>query len=140
MDPVEDPEAKPFGLFIDNPGKVVFDIGDTKRNEIQIQSAPDLNLYLIEGNTSYEISQKFRKLVGQSYIAPKFELGYGQSRWGYKTKDDFRDVLSNLKAIDVPVDMIYMDIDYMERFKDFTVNNQEFGNHFKEFVDEMKGK
>ncbi|WP_304684557.1 glycoside hydrolase family 31 protein [Ileibacterium valens] len=138
VDPVEDPEAKPFGLFIDNPGKVVFDIGDTKRNEIQIQSAPDLNLYLIEGNTSYEISQKFRKLIGQSYIAPKFAFGYGQSRWGYKTKDDFRDVLSNLKTIDVPVDMIYMDIDYMERFKDFTVNNQEFGNHFKEFVDEMK--
>ena len=35
--------------------------------------------------------------------------------------------------------MIYMDIDYMEEYKDFTVNEERFGG-FKEFVREMKGQ
>ena len=39
----------------------------------------------------------------------------------------------------IPIDMIYMDIDYMERFKDFTVDEKAFPN-FPSFVEEMRGR
>ena len=37
----------------------------------------------------------------------------------------------------VPLDMVYMDIDYMQDYKDFTVNEERFPD-FEGFVQDMK--
>ena len=39
----------------------------------------------------------------------------------------------------MPLDSVYLDIDYMERYKDFTVNEETFPD-FEKFVAEMKGQ
>lgn len=129
-----------FGLFIDYPTKLVFDIGYTKMNELVISAErADLKVYIIDGESPLDIVKQFRKLIGKSYIPPKFAFGYGQSRWGYKTAEDFRNVVKQYRENHVPIDMLYMDIDYMDSYKDFTVNEEEFPD-FKAFVDEMKGQ
>ena len=92
---------------------------------------------MIEGETPYEIVKQFRKIIGRSYIPPKFAFGFGQSRWGYKTKEDFRRAADGYRENHIPIDMIYMDIDYMQDFKDFTLNEEHFKD-FPEFVKEMK--
>lgn len=38
----------------------------------------------------------------------------------------------------IPLDLLYMDIDYMQDYKDFTLNEKEFEPDFQEFVDWMK--
>ena len=35
---------------------------------------------------AYDIVKQFRRVIGRSYIPPKFAFGFGQSRWGYTTK------------------------------------------------------
>ena len=127
-----------FGLFVDYPAKVTFDIGYTCSDilEISCQEA-DLYFYMIEGETPYEVVKQFRKIIGRSYIPPKFAFGFGQSRWGYRTKEDFRRVADGYRANHIPIDMLYMDIDYMQDFKDFTINGEEFVD-FPAFVKEMK--
>lgn len=129
-----------FGLFVDYPASLEFDIGYTSQNLLKITcSKADLNLYVIDGESPYDIVKQFRKIIGRSYIPPKFAFGYGQSRWGYKTAEDFNTVVKNYRDNHVPIDMLYMDIDYMEDYKDFTVNKAEFPD-FKAFVDSMKAK
>lgn len=129
---------KNFGLFVDYPAKLTFDIGYTFTDILEIRcQESDLYLYVIEGETPYEIVKQFRKIIGKSYIPPKFAFGFGQSRWGYKTKDDFRKVADGYRENHIPIDMIYMDIDYMQDFKDFTLNEENFSD-FPEFVGEMK--
>ena len=129
---------KNFGLFVDYPAKLTFDIGYTFSDILEI-SCQDANLYLyvIEGETPYEIVKQFRKMIGRSYIPPKFAFGFGQSRWGYKTKEDFRKVVGGYRENHIPIDMVYMDIDYMQDFKDFTLNEENFKD-FPAFVSEMK--
>ncbi len=78
-------------------------------------------------------------MIGQSYIPPKFAFGYAQSRWGYKTKQDYREVAREYRKNHIPIDMIYMDIDYMQDFKDFTLNEQNFSD-FEEFVKRNENK
>ena len=73
-----------------------------------------------------DIVKQFRKIIGKSYIPPLWAFGYGQSRWGYKTEQDIRDVAKQYKDAGVPLDSIYLDIDYMERYKDFTVDETRF--------------
>ena len=129
-----------FGLFVDYPGKLTFDIGYDCPDLLTVSCArADLDLYVLEGESPADIVKQFRKMIGRSYIPPKFALGFGQSRWGYKTKEDFVRVAENYRKNHLPIDMIYMDIDYMEDYKDFTVNQEEFGE-FSAFVEAMKEK
>ncbi len=129
---------KNFGLFFDYPAKITFDIGYTRSDLLSVScEEADLYLYMVTGETAYDIVKQFRKMIGRSYIPPKFAFGFGQSRWGYKTKEDFRKVAEGYRGNDIPIDMIYMDIDYMEDYKDFTVNKENFPD-FPAFVQGMK--
>lgn len=131
---------KNFGLFFDYPSTLTFDIGYTRADLLQVSCEETaLNLFVIDGDSPYEIVKQFRKIIGQSYIPPKYAFGFGQSRWGYKTKDDFREVVQGHRENHVPLDMVYMDIDYMQDFKDFTLNEHNFPD-FPDFVQEMKAQ
>ena len=127
-----------FGLFFDYPSTMTFDVAyRTKDNLIITCDRRDLYLYVITGDSDLDIVKQFRKIIGRSYIAPKFAFGFGQSRWGYRTKEDFRKVVNEHRSKHIPLDMVYMDIDYMEDFKDFTLNPDEFAD-FPDFVEEMR--
>ena len=129
---------KSFGLFFDYPSEMSFDIGYTRSDLLFVSCEnADLYLYVINGENAYDIVRQFRKIIGKSYIPPRFGFGFGQSRWGYKTKDDFRKVLRGYRDNHIPLDMIYMDIDYMQDYKDFTVNEENFSD-FPAVVREMK--
>lgn len=129
---------KNFGIFVDYPAKLTFDIGYTRMDTMTVScEEANLYLYVIEGDTPYDIVKQFRKIIGKSYIPPKFAFGFGQSRWGYRTKDDFRKVAEEHRKYNIPLDMIYMDIDYMDSFKDFTLHKENFSD-FSGFVQEMK--
>lgn len=128
----------PFGVFVDIPGKVTFDVGFTESNTLKILPQDNnFNLYVIDGKSPYDIIKQFRELIGQSYIAPRWAFGYQQSRWSYANADQVREVVAKYRENKIPLDTVYLDIDYMQDFKDFTVNEERFPN-FPEFVQEMR--
>lgn len=129
--------AQTFGLYFDYPSTITFDVGYTKRDELHIFcDSADLDIYVITGDSPYDITKQFRKMIGRSYIPPKFAFGFGQSRWGYKTPEDFETVARKYRENHIPIDMVYMDIDYMDSYKDFTIND-DFGD-FSEYVENLK--
>ena len=116
-----------FGLFVDFPGKVYYDIGYSRHDLLSFHTeTPDYDLYLLSGGNENEICREFRTLIGRSYIPPRWAFGLAQSRWGYKTEEDVREVARQYKEHDLPLDMICMDIDYMQDYADFTVNKERF--------------
>ncbi len=127
-----------FGIFADAAQKVTFDCGYTKRNQLTVTvTEGGFVLYLLENESLRGLVKEFRAMIGRSYIPPKWAFGYGQSRWGYKCADDIRYVVKQHRENQIPLDSVYMDIDYMERFKDFTVNEERYPD-FPSFVEEMK--
>ena len=116
-----------FGLFVDFPGKVYYDIGYTRHDLFSFHTeTPDYDLYLLSGGNENAICKEFRALIGRSYIPPRWAFGLAQSRWGYKTEEDVREVARQYKEHDLPLDMICMDIEYMQDYADFTVNKERF--------------
>ena len=116
-----------FGLFVDFPGKVYYDIGYTRHDLFSFHTeTPDYDLYLLSGKNENAVCKEFRTLIGRSYIPPKWAFGLAQSRWGYKTEEDVREVARQYKEHDLPLDMICMDIEYMQDYADFTVNKERF--------------
>lgn len=127
-----------FGVFVDIPGKITFDVGYTNTDQLVIlPEDEDYKIYLIEGSSYQEVVREFRELIGRSYIAPRWALGYGQSRWSYFTADEVREVVREHRSRGIPLDSVYLDIDYMERYKDFTINRETFAD-FESLVQEMK--
>lgn len=116
-----------FGLFFDYPADIRFDIGYTKQNELTVSTdGTDLDVYLITGTDALNIIGQFRRLIGQSYLPPLWAFGYIQSRWGYMNEEDIRRVAKGYRDNHLPLDSISMDIDYMDNYKDFTVNPSRF--------------
>ena len=135
------PETKKiYGLFIDFPGLIKYDIGFTKINlmTIFIEQA-DFDLYLIETDADTKnpfdsIVTQFRRMIGKSYVPPFWAMGFMQSRWGYASEADLNRIYDNYRKNDIPLDAIFLDIDYMEDFKDFTINK----NNFSDFADAVR--
>ena len=129
-----------FGIFIDYPGIVSFDVGYTRSNDLTITLSDwNFDLYVITGESLKDIVKQFRQLIGKSYIAPLWGLGHGQSRWGYVCADDIREVVKRYKELELPLDSVYMDIDYMDHLKDFTIHPERFPE-FPKFAEEMKAQ
>lgn len=128
---------KSFGAYFDASGIISFDVGESDIDELKVVSDDDFDLYIIEGSSLVDINQQFRKLIGRSYIPPKWGFGYGQSRWAYKTEQDFRDIVNNYHKYQIPLDAIYMDIDYMDGYASFTLN-ENYHPNFETFVKDMK--
>lgn len=146
---IDHPE-KSKGLFIDYPGRVIFDIGYLDKNELVITVCNEnFTAYEITSekdsesdesrNYLYSIVRQFRHIIGKSYIPPRWAFGYQQCRWSYMSADEVSDVVDNYRKRNIPIDAVYLDIDYMERYKDFTVNNETFPE-FAGFVKEMHDK
>ncbi|MCM1184551.1 MAG: alpha-glucosidase [Roseburia sp.] len=126
------------GLFFDYPAAIRFDIGYTRQDTLAVScERADLYLYVITGDSAYDVVKQFRRIIGKSYIPPKYAFGFGQSRWGYRTDADVRAVVDGYRSNRIPIDMVYLDIDYMQEYKDFTINPERFPD-FPQFVEEMR--
>lgn len=131
---------KHVGLFFDYPSNISFDIGYTRQDLLTVCcERADLYLYVITGESARDVARQFRRIIGKSYIAPRYAFGFGQSRWGYRTAEDIEGVVKGYRENEIPLDMVYMDIDYMQDYKDFTVNPERFPD-FGEFVQRMKAE
>ncbi|MCR5640666.1 MAG: alpha-glucosidase [Lachnospiraceae bacterium] len=129
---------KHLGLFFDTPGEVLFDVGYQHYNQLVI-SLPegDVEVYTMEADSDLEVIRQFRHLIGKSYRAPKWAFGYGQCRWSYMTSDEVREVVQTHRKMGIPLDMLYLDIDYLDAYKDFTTNPKTFGD-FDALVSDMQ--
>lgn len=131
-------KAECFGMFVDTPGKISFDVGYTDPDMFRITFEDfDADIYVIKDISPLNIVHAFRGLIGRSYIPPKWAFGFGQSRWSYNTADEVRDVVQSYQKAGIPLDSVYLDIDYMERYKDFTIDKDAFPD-FEGFVREMR--
>lgn len=139
--------GKTFGVFFDTGSRVTFDFGYTDYSDICV-SCKDTGvvLYVItadenRGNESVlmNITRQFRKIIGQSYIPPRWGFGYQQSRWGYRTEEDVRNIVNKHKELNLPLEAVCLDIDYMEDYKDFSVDKKKFPN-MKSFAEELKSE
>ena len=110
---------KSYGLFIDYPGRIIFDIGYLDKNELAVTVCnKNFAVYIMtpENGDSflYSIVRQFRHIIGKSYIPPRWAFGYQQCRWSYMSETEVEEVVDNYRERNIPIDAVYLDIDYME--------------------------
>ena len=127
-----------FGIFIDFPARIRWDIGYTSKNKTVITiDGTDFDFYYIKGDKPIEIVKEFRNAIGKSYIPPFWAFGYQQSRWSYPDAKTVDSVIDGYDKAGIPLDCVYLDIDYMDSYKDFTVDDKKFPD-FADYVSKKR--
>lgn len=114
-----DPYA-PAGAEADNQGDA--------RNDAFLQvefESPAIQYYFLRGAPK-RLLELYTELTGRSPLPPLWSLGYHQSRWGYLSESDIREVVAGFELHQMPISAIHLDIDYMDGYRVFTVNQEQF--------------
>jgi alpha-glucosidase len=116
-----------YGVFLDNTFRTAFDFGHKTDGVLEL-SGPDgpIDYYVIAGPTTAEVVRRYTDLTGKAPLAPKWALGYQQSRYSYMTDGELREVAKRLRAERVPTDVLWLDIGFLDRNTPFTVDKAAY--------------
>lgn len=125
-----------YGLFLDNSWRSTFDFGHREDGALEISAVDGpIDYYLIAGPTMPDVVRRYTDLTGKPPLAPLWSLGYQQSRWSYMSDAEIRSLAARFRKEQFPIDVIWMDIDYQDRNRPFTVNGSSFPDMRKLIAD-----
>lgn len=116
-----------WGMLFDSPYRAHFDLASEDENTASFQAeGGDLVYYIFCGPTPADVLQRYTELTGRTPMPPIWSLGNQQSRWGYKGAAEVEEVARQYRERDLPCDVMYFDIDYMDGFRVFTWDPERF--------------
>jgi len=110
-------DGSAFGVIADNTWKQQIDLSDSIRF---ISEGPAFRIIIIKRSSPQEVIKELANLIGKMEMPPLWALGYQQCRYSYVPDTRIKSVADTFRLKSLPCDVIWMDIDYMERFKIFT--------------------
>lgn len=97
-----------------------------------------LDLYFFAGPSPRNVMDQYTQFVGRPAPMPFWTLGFHQSRYGYKTLKEIETVVAKYKEVELPLECMWSDIDYMDRYMDFTVDAATYPLvRFRKFIDSL---
>jgi alpha-glucosidase len=120
-------EGQMWGMFVDSGHRIEFDLAreEPTRCGFGVDGGP-LVYYVFGGPTPSAVLERYTQLTGRTPMPPRWALGNHQSRWGYKTADEILSVARNFRERGLPLDALYLDIDYMRGYRVFTWDPDRF--------------
>ncbi len=116
-----------YGIFADNTYKTTFDFGYENTDYYLVEHEKgELDYYFMPGNDMAEVVGLYTSLTGTTPLYQRWIYGSHQSRWGYYTQDEVLDIADKFRELDIPCDVIHMDIDYMNGYRVFTFDDKKF--------------
>jgi alpha 1,3-glucosidase len=98
-----------------------------------ISEAGYLEFFFI-GGSKKEISDKLSRLVGKPSLITESFFGFQQSRWSYQSAEEVIQISRKFDEMNLPHDVLWLDLDYLDQKKYFTWNSQTFPNP-EQFLD-----
>jgi alpha-glucosidase len=86
-----------------------------------------IDLFVFSGPTPADVTSQFvMSAAGAPALQNYWAFGYHQCRWGYRNWTETREVVETLRRFDIPMETIWLDIDYMDQYRDFTLDPVTF--------------
>ncbi|HEX8875886.1 MAG TPA: TIM-barrel domain-containing protein [Phycisphaerales bacterium] len=122
------PDGTAFGILIDSTFRMHIAKPSLAGGDIVItvDGGPQPPVVLIERNSPQEVVQALAQLTGTITMPPKWALGYHQCRYSYNPDSRVKEIAQGFRDRKIPLDVIWMDIDYMDQFRVFTFDEKQF--------------
>ncbi|XP_033631820.1 sucrase-isomaltase, intestinal-like [Asterias rubens] len=98
-----------------------------------------LDFYVFMGPTPENVVQQYTETIGRTFLPPYWSLGFQLCRYGYNSLDTVKQTVSRMQSYNIPHDVQYGDIDYMDEQRDFTYDIVNY-NGLPEYVQELKAQ
>jgi alpha-glucosidase len=129
-----------YGIFFDNSYRSYFDFGKSSQQRIWFGAeGGEMNYYFFYGPSIPKILGRYADLTGRMPLPPIWALGNQQSRWSYYPEAMVDAVVREYRQRDLPLDVVHLDIDYMQGYRVFTWDKTRFPNP-KEMVKRLAGQ
>lgn len=120
-------QGRALGLYLDDPTRTHWDVGRDNREILAVTTPREgLDLYLVAGPQLDRVVERYTALTGRMPMPPLWAIGYQQSRWSYDSAARMREVVREYRQREIPLDVLYADIDYMDGYRVFTWNAETF--------------
>ena len=130
--------ARATGIFFDDTWRSNFDFGKGHHGIYSYGAEGGaIDYYLLYGPDAKHVLSSYAWLTGATPLPPLWAFGYQQSRYSYETEARVREIADKLRADKIPSDAIYLDIDYQQNNRPFTVDPQKFP-HFPQMLEDLK--
>lgn len=97
-----------------------------------------IDLYVFNGPTPNAVVSQYTSVVGRPMMMPYWSLGFHNCKYGYESVYQVEEVVANYSSAGIPLDTQWMDIDYMQNYRDFTTDSEKFPqSEVKSFVDTL---
>ena len=119
------------GIFFKNSNAKVLEYTQytKKRSVLNFKAIGGiLDFFMFSGETADEVLMQYHQVIGTPYFPPFWALGYHQSSWRYNKTKDLDEVISGYSDHQIPLESIWLDIEYMDRYRNFIVNKTRFEN------------
>lgn len=120
-----------YGIFFDNSHRTMFNFGASNHRFSSFGAEDgDMNYYFMysPNNQISELLNMYGRLTGFINLPPIWSLGFQQCRYSYYPENNVRTLAQKFRDNDIPCDMLYLDIHYMDKYKVFTWDNERFPN------------
>ncbi|MDQ1639175.1 MAG: alpha-glucosidase [Pyrinomonadaceae bacterium] len=118
-----------YAIFFDNSYRSYFDFGKSSQRRAWFGAeGGELNYYFFYGPAIKKILNRYTELTGRMPLPPMWALGNQQSRWSYYPDKMVEEVVSEYRKRDLPLDVVHLDIDYMQGYRVFTWDRERFPN------------
>lgn len=126
-----------MGVLFDNTWRSFFDFGRELPDAYSF-GAPDgpIDYYLLYGPEPKRVVESYAWLTGPTPLPPLWSLGFQQSRYSYEPESRLMEVANKLRADHIPADALYLDIDFQEKNRPFTVDQIKFPK-FSQMVSDL---
>ncbi|ABG05043.1 Alpha-glucosidase [Rubrobacter xylanophilus DSM 9941] len=119
--------GRAYGLLFDNTRRVEFDLAREDPARIRLGAeGGDIVYYVFCGPTPRRVLERYTWLTGRTPMPPLWALGNQQSRWSYADEEEVRRISRAFRERDIPCDVLYLDIDYMDGYRVFTWDRDRF--------------
>jgi alpha-glucosidase len=123
-------DGKAYGLFFNNTFRTWFDMGKSSPQKYSFGAdGGELDYFVFTGGTERspkKILTDYANLTGKTPLPPMWSLGNQQSRWSYFPEKRVREIADGFRSRKIPLDVIYLDIDYMDGYRVFTWDKTRF--------------
>lgn len=131
-------QGRVLGVLFDNTWRASFDFGKQFADQYQFGSTDGpVDYYLMYGPSPKRVVEDYAWLTGPTPMPPLWSLGYQQSRFSYYPESRVFEIAHHLRSDKIPADVIYLDIDYQQDDRPFTVNRQRFPS-FARMIEDLK--
>lgn len=119
--------GRTIGVLFDNTFRTNFDFGRERTDRYSFSApAGPCDYYLLYGPEPKDVVETYAWLTGPTPLPPLWSLGYQQSRYSYYPQQQVEDIAAHLRADKIPTDVLWLDIDYQEKNRPFTVDTTRF--------------